>query len=89
MKSIIVAAAVSAFTLCVVSVAPPASAQTMAACEAKAVSKTTGKPLSGAAKTSSVNKCMKDYCESHAVSSTGKKLSGAAKTSFVKKCEQG
>lgn len=88
MKSIILAAAVSAFALCFVSVAPPASAQTMAACEAKAVSKI-GKPLSGAAKTSSVNKCMKNYCESHAVSSTGKKLSGAAKTSFIKKCEQG
>ena len=66
----------------------PASAQTMAACEAKAVSKD-GKPLSGAAKTSSVKKCMKDTCESQAVDKNGKKLAGAAKTSFLKKCEGG
>jgi hypothetical protein len=60
----------------------------MSACEAKAVSKD-GKPLSGAAKASSIKKCMKDSCEANAVSSTGKKLSGAAKTSFLKKCEAG
>ena len=46
-----------------------------------------GKPLSGAAKTSSVNKCKKDTCEAKAVSADGKKLSGAAKNSFMKKCE--
>jgi hypothetical protein len=55
-------------------------------CELKAVSKD-GKPLSGAAKTSSVNKCKKDTCEAKAVSADGKKLSGAAKNSFMKKCE--
>jgi hypothetical protein len=55
-------------------------------CELKAVSKD-GKPLSGAAKTSAVNKCKKDTCEAKAVSAEGKKLSGAAKTSFMKKCE--
>ena len=88
MKSIILAAAVAALALSSVSVVVPASAQTSAACEAKAISKT-GKPLSGAAKTAFVNKCLRTYCEAHAVSSTGKKLSGAAKTAFVKKCEQG
>jgi hypothetical protein len=66
----------------------PASAQTMQACEAKAVSKD-GKPLAGAAKTSSVKKCMKDSCEANAVDKNGKKLAGAAKTSFLKKCEGG
>jgi hypothetical protein len=55
-------------------------------CEVKAVSKD-GKPLSGAAKTSFVNKCKKDTCEAKAVSAEGKKLSGAAKNSFIKKCE--
>jgi len=55
-------------------------------CETKAVSKD-GKPLSGAAKTSFVNKCKKDTCEAKAISAEGKKLSGAAKNSFVKKCE--
>jgi hypothetical protein len=56
-------------------------------CELKAVSKD-GKPLSGAAKTSAVNKCKKDTCEAKAVSAEGKKLSGAAKSSFIKKCER-
>jgi hypothetical protein len=53
-------------------------------CETKAVSKD-GKPLAGAAKTSSIKKC----CEDSAVSKDGKPLSGAAKTSFVTKCEKG
>ena len=53
-------------------------------CETKAMSKD-GKPLSGAAKMSSMKKC----CEEMAVSKDGKPLSGAAKTSFVKKCESG
>jgi hypothetical protein len=60
----------------------------MSACEAKAVSKD-GKPLAGAAKASSVKKCMRDTCESQAVDKNGKKLAGAAKTSFLKKCEGG
>jgi uncharacterized membrane protein len=85
-KSIILAAVVAAFALS--SIAVPASAQTMAACEAKAVSKA-GKPLSGAAKTASVNKCMKTSCEANAIDKNGKKLAGAAKTSFLKKCEAG
>jgi hypothetical protein len=88
-KSIAATVLAVAIALAASSMAPaPASAQTTAACDAKAVSKT-GKPLSGAAKTASVTKCLKDYCEANAVSSTGKKLSGAARTSFLKKCEQG
>ena len=55
-------------------------------CETKAMSKD-GKPLSGAAKASFVNKCKKDTCETKAVSAEGKKLAGAAKNSFMKKCE--
>jgi len=59
------------------------------ACEAKAVSKD-GKPLAGAAKNSSIKKCMGDIkaaCETKAVSESGKKLGGAAKNSIMKKCE--
>jgi hypothetical protein len=56
-------------------------------CETKAVSKD-GKALSGAAKTSSVNKCKKDACEEKAVSKDGKPLTGAAKNSFMTKCEK-
>ena len=51
-------------------------------CATQAVSKD-GKPLSGAARTSSIKKC----CEDSAVSKDGKRLSGAAKASFVKKCQ--
>ena len=64
-------------------------AQSLAGCEAKALSKD-GKPLAGAAKTSFVKKCQADIkaaCEAKAVSESGKKLSGAAKNSFMKKCE--
>ena len=53
-------------------------------CVSKAVGKD-GKPLAGAAKTSSVKKC----CETAAVSADGKPLSGAAKASSIKKCEAG
>jgi hypothetical protein len=84
MKSIAVAALMSLFMLG--SMPAPASAQDMGACQAKAVSKD-GKALSGAAKTSSIKKCMKDSCEANAIDKNGKKLAGAAKTSFLKKCE--
>jgi hypothetical protein len=50
-------------------------------CATKAMSKE-GKPLSGAAKTSTIKKC----CEDSAVSKDGKPLFGAAKTSHVTKC---
>lgn len=74
---------------------PAAPAAVVAApaanCEAQAVSKS-GKPLSGAAKTSFIKKCETGgmaaaSCEAKAVSAAGKPLSGAAKTSFMKKCE--
>jgi hypothetical protein len=57
------------------------SAVAQTTCATKAVSKD-GKPLSGAARTSSIKKC----CEESAVSKDGKPLSGAAKDSFVKRC---
>jgi hypothetical protein len=60
------------------------SAVAQSSCATKAVSKD-GKPLAGAARTSSIKKC----CEDSALSADGKKLSGAAKTSFVKKCQAG
>ncbi len=69
--------------------AASAMAQTSPVCEAKAVSKD-GKPLTGAAKNSSVKKCMAEItaaCEAKAVSKDGKPLTGAAKNSSVKKCE--
>jgi hypothetical protein len=84
MNRIVIAALFSAFAL--TATAGAASAQDMASCQAKAISKS-GKPLSGAAKTSSITKCLKTSCEANAVSATGKKLSGAARTSFLKKCE--
>ncbi len=68
--------------------AATAMAQTSPACDAKAVSKD-GKPLTGAAKNSSIKKCMNEIkaaCEAKAVSDSGKKLAGAAKNSFMKKC---
>ncbi len=58
------------------------SAVAQNSCATKAVSKD-GKPLAGAARTSSIKKC----CEDSALSADGKKLSGAAKASFVKKCQ--
>jgi hypothetical protein len=55
-KALALALFVSTFALG--SMCVPANAQTSAACEAKAVSKA-GKPLSGAAKTASMDKCMR------------------------------
>jgi hypothetical protein len=91
MKAIALALFVSAFGLALGSATVPASAQDMASCQARAVSKD-GKPLSGAAKTSAVNKCMqpvKVACAAKAVDKNGKKLAGAAMSSFMKKCETG
>ena len=48
----------------------------------RAVSKD-GKPLSGAARTSSIKKRREDV----AIGKDGKPLAGAAKTSFMKKCQ--
>ena len=61
---------------------PAAQPAADASCATKAVGKD-GKPLAGAAKTSSMKKC----CTDSALSSDGKPLSGAAKTSYIKKCE--
>ena len=74
--------------------APAAAAPvTSSNCEAQAVDKN-GKPLSGAAKASSIKKCESGNkgnasatCEAKAVGKNGKPLAGAAKTSFMKKCE--
>ena len=80
MKRIFIATVLATFAL-----GSAAMAQT---CESKAVGKD-GKALSGAAKTSFVNKCKEETCAAKAVGSDGKALSGAAKTSFMKKCEEG
>jgi hypothetical protein len=75
--------------------AVPAPTSMATGCEAKAVNKS-GKPLTGAAKSSSIKKCeaegkgsaaAESGCEAKAVSKSGKPLTGAAKTSFIKKCE--
>lgn len=79
MKRIILAALIITFAV--------GSAMAQATCETKAVSKE-GKALSGAAKTSFMNKCKKEACEGKAVSKEGKPLSGAAKNSFMTKCEK-
>ena len=60
-------------------------------CEAKALSKD-GKPLAGAAKSSSIKKCemaakAPSGCAEKAMDKNGKPLAGAAKNSFMKKCE--
>jgi hypothetical protein len=84
MKHILLAIAVSSLFAMGSAVAqtPAAAPASDASCAAKAVGKD-GKPLAGAAKTSSMKKC----CTDSALSSDGKPLSGAAKTSYIKKCE--
>ena len=74
MKRILIAAVMFAFAA--------SSAFAQESCAAKAVGKD-GKPLSGAAKTSSIKKC----CEGTSVDKNGKPLAGAAKASHMKKCE--
>ena len=58
------------------------SAVAQDSCATKAVGKD-GKPLAGAARTSSIKKC----CEDSAIGSNGKPLTGAAKASYIKKCQ--
>jgi hypothetical protein len=87
MKSIALAMFVSLFALGVASM--PASAQDYQTCSAQAVSKTKGLPLTGASKTSFINKCMRDTCTTKAIDKNGKKLAGAAKNSFMAKCLKG
>jgi len=54
------------------------SAVAQSSCAARAVGKD-GKPLAGAARTSSIKKC----CEDSAIGSNGKPLAGAAKASYA------
>jgi hypothetical protein len=79
MKAILIAAAL------VLSTAAAHAADT---CQTKAIDKN-GKPLAGAALTSSINKCTKDAtaaCDGSAKDKNGKLLAGAAKTAYTKKC---
>jgi hypothetical protein len=81
MKRAVLVALISAFTI------GSAWAQETQTCESKAIDKN-GQALSGAAKTSFLQKCRKDACEGKAIDKNGKKLVGAAKNSFLKKCEK-
>lgn len=74
--------------LAAVLVLSAATAHAADTCQSKAIDKN-GKPLAGAALTSSINKCKKDAvaaCDSSAKDKNGKLLAGAAKTSYTKKC---
>ena len=64
-----------------------AAAVAQETCESKAVDKS-GKALTGAAKTSFIQKCKQDACAAKAVDKNGKALAGAAKNSFMQKCEK-
>lgn len=90
MKKFVLVLASSLFAANLAVAQAPAAAP-QSDCEAKAVSKA-GKPLVGAAKASSLKKCMGEAkaeptCEEKAVGKNGKPLAGAAKASFMKKCE--
>ena len=74
MRSIIVAAALSALAL-------PAFADG-GTCTARSAEK----KLAGAAKTSFMKKCTEDAQKACEATAAEKKLAGAAKTSFMKKC---
>src|SRR6266567_6103054 len=69
-------------TVVLISVFGIGSALAQSSCATKAVGKD-GKPLAGAARTSSIKKC----CEDSAIGANGKPLAAAAKASYVKKCE--
>lgn len=89
MKAFAIALLVSAFAIG--SITAPASAQSMSACEAKAVSKD-GKPLSGAVRTSNINKCMRTACTAQvdgAKDPNGHKYVGAVRTNMINKCMKG
>jgi hypothetical protein len=76
MRSIIVAAALSALAL-------PAFADG-GTCTARSAEK----KLAGAAKNSFMKKCTEDAQKACETAAAEKKLAGAAKTSFMKKCEK-
>lgn len=74
--------------LATVLVLSAAAAHAADTCQSKAVDKN-GKPLAGAALTSSIKKCTSDAamaCDASAKDKNGKPLAGAAKTSYTKKC---
>ncbi|WFS25182.1 hypothetical protein [Rhizobium rhododendri] len=74
--------------LAVVLVLAAASANAADTCKSKAIDKN-GKPLAGAALTSSLKKCTNEAaaaCDSSAKDKNGKPLAGAAKSSYTKKC---
>jgi hypothetical protein len=76
MRTIIVAAVISLFTF--------GCAGAQESCAAKAVGKD-GKPLSGAAKTSSMKAC----CEKSAIDKNGAPMKGIVKENFIKSCMAG
>ena len=89
MKALALALLVSAFALG--SITAPASAQSMSACEAKAVDRN-GKPLHGAVLDKNVHKCMTDACTAKVDSSMdpkGHKYVGAVRTNMINKCVKG
>jgi hypothetical protein len=79
MKNLLIALVLATFGL--------GMAMAQETCESKAVDKN-GKALSGAAKSSFVQKCKRDACAAKAVDKNGKALAGAAKNSFMQKCEK-
>jgi hypothetical protein len=89
MRTLILAAGISvlaisfAFAESASPMARPSAAPRAGSCATMAMG-SNGKPLSGAAKTSFMNKCKKDACEPKAVDKNGKPLVGAAKASFMK-----
>jgi hypothetical protein len=79
MKSLLIALVLATFGL--------GAALAQGSCESRAVDKN-GKALSGAAKTSFIQKCKRDACAAKATGKNGKVLAGAAKKSFMDKCEK-
>ena len=79
MKYLFLAAVLATFSL--------GAAFAQGTCESRAVDKS-GKALSGAAKTSFIQKCKRDACSAKAIDKNGKALAGAAKKSFMDRCEK-
>jgi hypothetical protein len=79
MRSLLLAVVLATFSF--------GAALAQGSCETRAVDKT-GKALSGAAKTSFIQKCKRDACAAKSIDKNGKALAGAAKKSFMDKCEK-
>jgi hypothetical protein len=60
-----------------------AGISTLAYADDSCATQAANKKLNGAAKTSFITKCVRDFCDKQA---DDKKLSGAARTSFTNKC---